>query len=946
MVKKLFDAIGIRSGEERIVGLVLAYAIVAYSANALVYTAAFALFLSEYSAGLLPYVYIGVSICTTLITLLYLELGKRYTLAHMLMGKWGFLLVGILGYAAGLALAPHPGLLFTLPIWHGILNTLMFTTFWNLLGRLFNLQQAKRLFGLFNTGQPLAIMLTGLVTPVLIAWLGTAPLLWVALVAGGGAVLILWRIVQAAPPLRMPPETQQAAPAAHPRAHQPIFANTYVRLMVLTLFSFVLTLFFVDNIFYSQVEELFPSAGELATFLSRLNILVGLLSLLSQVFLANRLLSRFGVRVVILLTPLLLLFSAIPFVVIGAVTDWLPVLVGLAVVMSVTRQVMDASDNTASNLLYQPMPAALRTRTQTALDGIVSPVAAGMTGLLLLWLINGQHLSAVALAAVLVPILGLWIGASVVLGRHYQRQVKEALQKRFLTGTAQLHPEQTSLGLVRQSLLDPHPGVVIYALDVLESIDTAENVRSLCQVQTHPNYHVRLESLSRLERLRAIEALPTVAHTLATDGDSAVRHAAVRTLATIGGLRALEQAGSHFHSSDPEVRRHVLVGLLRSRDAAGVQVARQRVEALAASPVIAERIFAAQVLRQCANSDLHAILLALLADSNRAVQLAAVEATGRVHHPHLWAIIVPLLGHPALRAAARAALAAGDRSVLPPLAAAFASLPGALTGDGILFQRELVRLCGRLRSAEAIPWLLPLVHSADAELRSDTLRALDLCGYRPQGSERGQVEQGIRLEIAHMTWGLAALVDLAVAPEAKPVCQALDEIMLRQQERIFLWLALVTEPATVVQVRDALGLRSGMRRARSDEQKSYALEMTEMLVAKPLARLLLPLLDEMEPALKLSRLAADFPQPRLAPAERLLTILEDSAGRASSWLQAISLYCLAALALTADERQRVERVAQDYLPQNGGAVEPLLAETAIWLLQQLGSLPHAEITLG
>jgi hypothetical protein len=50
--------------------------------------------------------------------------------------------------------------------------------------------------------------------------------------------------------------------------------------------------------------------------------------------------------------------------------------------------------------------------------------------------------------------------------------------------------------------------------------------------------------------------------------------------------------------------------------------------------------------------------------------------------------------------------------------------------------------------------------------------------------------------------------------------------------------------------------------------------------------------------------------------------------------------------LNAAARQRVERVAQDYLPQNTRTIEPLRAETAHWLLQQLGSSPHAEITLG
>jgi len=122
-------------------------------------------------------------------------------------------------------------------------------------------------------------------------------------------------------------------------------------------------------------------------------------------FLASRILSRYGVRTALLLTPALLLVGTFLMVVTGTFSQLTLVLFWLAVSLNLTRQVMDAADNTAANLLYQPLSAALRTRAQTTVDGIIYPGAVGLAGLILVGLTNILHLTAVQLAYALLPIL-------------------------------------------------------------------------------------------------------------------------------------------------------------------------------------------------------------------------------------------------------------------------------------------------------------------------------------------------------------------------------------------------------------------------------------------------------------------------------------------------------------------------------------------------------------
>ena len=201
---------GIQPGEGRLVSLLLAHSFWIGLARIFTRTAALTLFLVQFDAGNLPYTYIGVSIIATLISLAYLKLGERLSFSNLLIANLCFLLLTLIGFRLGLELSGAGWLVFALPIWYEVLWTLTNLEFWNLTGRLFNVRQAKRLFGLVCSGEELAILIGGLLVPILLRLISTADLLLMAALAVAGALGFLLYITRSFAPSLIAPVEEAA----------------------------------------------------------------------------------------------------------------------------------------------------------------------------------------------------------------------------------------------------------------------------------------------------------------------------------------------------------------------------------------------------------------------------------------------------------------------------------------------------------------------------------------------------------------------------------------------------------------------------------------------------------------------------------------------------------------------------------------------------------------
>ena len=75
-------------------------------------------------------------------------------------------------FAAGLMFGAGEWLVFCLPVLFQIAVVFGNMAFWSLAGRMFNVQQGKRLFGIVGTGEWLAMVLMGFLTPVVAPLVG------------------------------------------------------------------------------------------------------------------------------------------------------------------------------------------------------------------------------------------------------------------------------------------------------------------------------------------------------------------------------------------------------------------------------------------------------------------------------------------------------------------------------------------------------------------------------------------------------------------------------------------------------------------------------------------------------------------------------------------------------------------------------------------------------
>jgi HEAT repeat protein len=394
----------------------------------------------------------------------------------------------------------------------------------------------------------------------------------------------------------------------------------------------------------------------------------------------------------------------------------------------------------------------------------------------------------------------------------------------------------------------------------------------------------------------------------------AVRGAALRTLAALGGSDACEAVIGYLDDPKPLVRQGAMVGLLRSGGIEGVLAAGQQLLRMVESPQPSEREMAAQVLGEVGVGGYYQPLVPLLRDRDGRVRRSALMAAGQIKNVQLWPLVIEKLASPAERRVAAAALVAGGESALPPVTAAFdwEEQPPEV-------RAQLARACGRIGGEQATACLVGHMAHPDDGVRSEVLRGLHCCGYQAPPEEAPLVQDQIRAETALSAGTLALQVGVGDGDAWALLHAALGERLAHSRARLFFLLSFLYDRRVVLQARDNLSLPSA-------EKRAYALEVLDVLLSPDLKAQVFPLLSDSAPAQKLQQLKPEYPQPHWDRTRCLEEIMIAAPGRFSTWTRACALYAVARLPAPA-LRERVI-AAQS-------AAEPLVRETATWALRHL-----------
>lgn len=911
-MRKTAQILGLRQGESKLVGILVAHFFLISAAQTLLLSPAYALFLQENEASLMPWLYLAVSILATGVTTVYLWMGRRFSQFQLLAGV--LVSIGMLTLLfRGLLMLPERGvIIFSLPIYHSIMWTLTNMEVWALAGAVLNVRQAKRLFGLLIAGKALGELLFGLTTPLLIQWLGAENLLLISALMIAAS---LWTMIVLKPYFIGVKKTARAGRGASSKSR--LFANSYVRL----LFAFILigwmAYYVIDNIFYDQVQMRYPDTSELGAFVGFFYGLVAGATLIAGAA-TGWVLRAFGVRRGVLILPFILLFVFGPIVFYSpTISSGVSLLFFIAVGgKALNILLINAVHTPTLNLLYQPLAPDLRAQVQGVADGMLFPLAGGVGGLLLLFLTGPLQFESLELGHFLLVLLLLWLSFAAFLSRAYPTRVRAAIGRRLYDNGELAHLDAESQAVLVSSADSGDYKTVAYAMELLKNTKSNAIYGLINKLLKRPEPEMRALAFDGLK------ARPSDRYGDALDGalnqsDPAIASAALAAYCAWKREASYERVRNFLKSDVLGIRKAVFAGLLRFGGISGIVAAGSEVLDLATSKNSEHRQLAAEVIGMAQRADFYEPLRPLFKDPALATRRAAVVAAGRLGQLALIPELMDALRESSLRSyALEAFLALGDG-----LAGPLGEILEGSSNDRSM-SIDLIRASQGRGGARLGKVLEESLGHSDLEVERAILGALAHRRHHLHDLRRlNSVELRIRERLTRLE---TVRIYLSRAGLASHLVRALNDERRLVIRSVFDFIALQGSYDEVQGAR--YSLRWGDVRSRA-----LAMESLEIVTERSIFRWFSPFIDGMDDEEQIIEvLGINLDERSLV--ELLLPILVDENCWPVEWTQIAAIYAAGEL--------KIEELVAPMKSKLASSVSEEIKEVSRWSLRQLGALDY------
>jgi ATP/ADP translocase len=783
------------------------------------------------------------------------------TLLFWMLGPWG------------------PWKLRALYIWTGLVGTLTGLQFWLVLGELYTITQAKRIYRVIGLGSVLGAVAGAGVARVVSAYLPTPYLVLASAatlaVTGLGPAMVLRRAEGAGAetaPESVPSNISQAVRFL--RDHQYL-----TRLSGLVLVSTV-AVTLADYIFKSTVARSVPAA-ELGTFFSTFYMVLNLLALVVQLALMAWLLRVLGLHRALWVLPSLVCLGSAGVVLGGGLAAALLLKGGDGALRPTLHR-------TTTELLFLPIADGLRARAKPLIDVVGQRGGQALASVFILGELTLNR-GDIVLAAVAALLCVVWIAWALELKPHYLDLFRTALRQGSMRDRADLPDlDLAALETLIAALNGRDDAEVIGAMDLLAAEGRGRLIPAL--ILYHPSRPVVLRALELFETSGRTDYVP-VADRLLDHADPEVRAAALRARSAASPQESVLREAM----GDPSVvvRATAVVGLVaggwmekETQTTVGAELRASGAEAHAA--------LARAIRRQPAPA--FEDLLVFLGDTPAPeVQALTAAAMGAVKSARFFPSLLSMLGARDARGPARAAFlehgadalrfldeALGDWhlpheirrhlprtiSLFPPSEAAGVLLRHLLPEPSGMVRFKIIRGLGRIATDH------PDVRLDKVVLKEATAQTLEACFRLVHW--RSVLERGARAEPRRATAGHDLLATLLRDKEVHAV------------ERLFRLLGLQYRGEDLRQLHR--GLRNTSPKVRAGSR-----ELIENLLAPPLREAVLALVDD-SPAEARLPFAAEYYRPAVLDYDGLLAALLD---QSSETVRCIAAYHVGELGLTA-----------------------------------------------
>jgi AAA family ATP:ADP antiporter len=728
-------------------------------------------------------------------------------------------------------------------VWGQLMGILLISQFWTLANVLYDARQAKRLFGLIGAGAPLGGA-AGAWLATKAQLLGTFNLMLysaaIMLVSAAAVAVVLGR-----------EKASEAVAGEAAKTEKGVGVGEALRLLRQSKHLQVIALVIMFAAIGAQIldqqlnmaTEAAKGRGELdaiTAFLARVGLWMSVAAFFIQVLLTSRIHRLLGIGFALFILPVGLGSTALLVLLNGAL--WTS---GLARVLD--QSLRYTVDKTTREVLFLPLPSDLKLKAKPFVDVTVDRFGKAVSALLLLVLVqdwglalNWQQVSYASLA-----IVSLWVFAAGRAKKGYLSAFRRSIERRDVK-PAEVRIETGDLATIEtlvEALAHPDEARVLYAIDLLESLDKRNLVTPL--LLYHESPAVRARALRALGGVRpdvAARWLPSVERMLGDDA-AEVRAAAVGAIAAIRGETAADLARPLIADKDPRIACTAAVVLAasgRDRDVADAEDTLLRLIADARPSAAAARRDVAAALGRLSHPRLRPLLIPLLYDADPAVAEEALRTARAAGASDFLFVptLIALLRNRRLKSAARDVLVSYGEPVLDALNH-FLRDPD----EDVWVRRHLPATIARFDSQRAVDILVDALAEPDGFLRYKAVAGLErlrqgraALTFRREPIEALALREGRRY-FAYLTLHHNLFVRASVARDSL-LAHALAEKIGRTLDRVYRLLALIHPWKDIAAARWAL--ERGDARARSS-----ASEYLDNVLTGALRKRVLPVVEDL-----------------------------------------------------------------------------------------------------
>ena len=840
-----------------------------------------ALFLGEYGAESLPWIYLASAGMGTGLGFIYSWLQRVLPLHRVLVLSAVLVALPLLLFWLGMnPILLGGGVVFLMRLWLEAIyavNELNTTIAAN---QLFTIWEIKRTYPFVSSGILVADVLSGLSLPFLQAWVGLSNVILLAclmLFLGAGILYYVTRVYRQAFPDFSRRRFREKAPNYKTRLQGSL------RQYVVLVFAFFILLqvlaLLLDFQYLSQLERR-PNASveEIADFLAVFSAILGFFELLTQWFVSGRAIQRLGVFGIAILPPALI--AGLSLITLSGTISLFIGVMGLKFFDELLRYTLVAG---TGPILFHPIPDGSRSRIQSIVRGIAEPLATGVIGILMLVTIKlVRHLSIASIAdfqslifLVYTVLFALvWLFAVLKLRSKYVEVLVLSADRGQLSSVSEMELpvfRRNVAETLNRAVSEEEKKSCVELLTQIDLKNASEVLAPLLPKLSPARQHQSLEAMLRHPSptyLRQVRSL--ISRSLMPE----VYAVALRYIWLTEPDPDINQLRDYLKPEvDPVVRGTAASLMLRRGDSQQKAEATETLRRMLTHKRERERVMGCRALGEADYlQSLRLYIEPLLQDESLRVRCAMLEAIAATHSEAYYPALLKGLHYKSTRNAAKQALERLENEAIPLLL--------DLAED--VYKPEIVRAnawmtIGQIATPEALEILVARLMTAWGWSRYMLLRTLmklppeTAVAMVDQLMGRSGVETLIDQELQFLAHVYASLLDfdpeLVNSEEANLLRHALRDSEADAIERLFLLMRLMYDSNKIQAA--AFNWRSGSR-----DNVGRGLEILDNTLDLQNKQALLSILDRQPESAKLQSLAEVYTYSPLPPNQRLRSLVD------------------------------------------------------------------------